>query len=87
MKLLIGSIVFLALLLILFFGGMLSNQPTLLMCSSMGLCLVGNPLVWVASYRVLTGGAGGRLAWVPAEPGQRKVTHKSTSMRSIGGEL
>lgn len=84
MKLLIGSIVFVGLLLMLFFGGMLGNQTGLLMFSSMGFCLVGNPLVWVATYRLFTGAAGGRIAWVPVDA-QRKTTVRKT--QSIGGEL
>lgn len=85
MRFFIGSAVFVCFLLILFFGGMLSNQTGLLMVSSMGFCLLGNPLVWVATYRLFTGAAGGRIAWVPADS-QRgpKIVQKS---RTVGGDL
>lgn len=84
MKLLIGSGVGVVVLLILFFGGMATNQTAPLMISSMGFCLVGNPLLWVAIYRVLAGAAGGRLAWVPTEPARKSSVSK---VQRIGGDL
>lgn len=83
MKFLAGSFAFVVLLLVLFFGGMIANQTGLLMLSSMGFCLFGNPLLWIAIYRAFTGAAGGRIAWVPSDA-SRKITHKA---RGIGGDL
>lgn len=85
MRLLIGSIAFVGLLLTLFVGGMIVNQNGLLMVSSMGFCLFGNPLLWIAVYRAFTGAAGGRITWVPVEQ-QRgpKIVQKS---RTVGGDL
>jgi hypothetical protein len=84
MKMLVGSFAFVALLLILFFGGMIGNQTGLLMFSSMGFCLFGNPILWIAIYRAFTGAAGGRIAWVPADGRNTKIVHKN---RTVGGDL
>lgn len=84
MKMLVGSAGFVLLLLILFFGGMISNQTTLLMVSSLGFCLFGNPLLWIAIYRAFTGAAGFRIAWVPTDAQGPKLVHKN---RSIGSDL
>jgi hypothetical protein len=85
MKLLIGSGVGVVFLLILFFGGMATGATAPLMLSSMGFCLVGNPLLWVAVYRVLAGAAGGRIVWQPTgtEPARKSVS----KVQRIGGEL
>lgn len=84
MKMLAGSFGFVALLLILFFGGMIANQTTLLMVSSMGFCLFGNPLLWIAIYRAFTGAAGGRITWVPMDARGPKLVHKN---RTVGSDL
>lgn len=64
MKLLIGAFVLIGFLLMAFFGGMAGQSTGLLGLSCMGFSLVGNPLLWVAMYRVFTGAAGGRIVWV-----------------------